>query len=496
MAAELKGKVIRGFAWNTAEKIASAVFQAWVVINIINRVAPEEYALKAILAPLVAIFNVFVDSGFSQALIRNRDATRTDYSSAFWFNIAVSAVLYVLLVGLSYPAARLFDMPDLVKFAPVFFLIIPVGALGLVQQTVLTREFDFRRISTIVFASNVVAGFVGVGLAFAGFGFWSIVGQRLAQPVVRSALYWIFGRWRPQMRFSMASIRGMFGFSSRLLGTDLLNNLYSNIPNFMIGSVHNPGTLGYYEQARSLRDVPVNSTMTAMQSVTFPALASIRDSDDKFASAVGRVVASIAFLMFPVMAGMIVVADEMFEVFIAPQWQPAVPFFRILCLAGFFSPLAVISSNILRTRSDGRAVLRVEIVKKTIATAILAATIPFGVVAVAWGVVGIAVSDAAVSFVAARRHSAYGFRALACDVLPAVGLTFVMAAAVWGIGLLLMPHVSSLAPKAAFAVVLGAKIVAGVGVYLGGAAVLRLEAFREFLEVVRKVAGKKGRELG
>jgi O-antigen/teichoic acid export membrane protein len=489
VAAELKGKVVRGFAWNAAEKIASALFQAWVVVNIINRIAPEEYALKAILAPLVAIFNVFVDSGFSAALIRNRDATRLDYSSAFWFNVAVSVGLYALLVGLSWPAARLFDMPGLVRFSPVFFLIIPAGALGLVQQTVLTREFDFRRISSIVFASNVVSGLLGVGLAFAGFGFWAIVWQRLAQPAVRSGLYWVFGSWRPQLRFSMSSIRGMFGFSSRLLGTDLLNNLYSNIPNFIIGRAAAPGTLGFFEQARSLRDVPVNSAMTAMQSVTFPALASIGDSAGKFSRAVGRVVGSVVFLMFPVMAGMIVVADEMFGFFIDARWWPAVPFFRILCLAGFFSPLAVISSNILRSRSDGRAVLRAEIVKKAVATAVLASTIPFGVSAIAWGVAGIAASDAAVSFVAARRQSSYGFRSLARDALPVLGLTAVMAAAVWGVGVATAPLVASMSAKAAFGLTLGVKVVTGVSVYLGGAALLRLAAFGEFAALVRRVVG-------
>lgn len=489
--AELKGKVVRGFAWNVAEKLASALFQAWVTINIINRILPEEYALKGILAPLVAIFNVFVDSGFSQALIRNKNATQTDYSSAFWFNIAIAAGVYALLVGLSYPAARIFGMPDLVRFAPVFFLVIPAGALGLIQQTVLTKEFDFRRISTIFFVSNVGSGLIAVALAFGGLGFWAIVGQRVAQPAIRSALLWIFGKWRPEARFSSASIRSMFGFSSRLLGTDLLNNLYTNIPNFLIGRIHPRGTLGFYEQARSLRDHALNDTMSAMQSVTFPALAQIREDDGKFSLAVGRVVGSTVFLMFPMMAGLTVVADELFGVFIKAHWQPAIPFFRILCLGGFATPLAVLSSNILRSRSDGRDVLRAEIIKKVVATVILVATIPLGVVAIAWGVVGIAFSDAVVSFAFARRQSTYGFRALARDVLPTLGLTLVMAAAVWYAGSVMTPLVGTLlTPKAAFGVILVAKIVIGIAVYLGGAALLHLDAFGEFTEIVRKVTGK------
>jgi O-antigen/teichoic acid export membrane protein len=327
-----------------------------------------------------------------------------------------------------------------------------------------------------------------------GFGFWAIVGQRVSQTALRSILFWVFGRWKPRGRFSGASIRSMFGFSSRLLGTDLLNNVFGNIPNFIIPRIYTSGALGLYEQARSLRDVPVVSTMTAMQSVTFPALAEIRGDDAKFARSVGRVVGSIAFLMFPIMAGLVLVADEIFGIFIKAQWYPSIPFFRILCLAGFFTPLAVISSNILRTRSDGRDVLRAEIVKKVFAAAILAVTIPLGVVEIAWGVVAIAFTDAVVSFTAARRQSSYGFRALAHDVLPVLGLTLVMAAAVLGVAQVL-PSVASPAGsfssvKLALGMLLGIKIVTGVAVYTLGAALLRLEAFGEFKELLKKITGK------
>lgn len=274
MSAELKGKVVRGFAWIVAEKVASALFQAWVAINVANRLFPEDVALKAILAAFVVAFNSFVDSGFSSALIRKKSPDAIDFSSVFWFNGAIAIVVYVLLVVLSYPAAHILDMPRLVELAPVFYLVVPLGAMSLVQQTVLTREFDFRRLSAITFASNLGSGLIAVGAAFAGFGVWAIVWQRVAQTAIRSLLLWIFGHWKPQARFSGSSIRKMFGYSSRLLCTDFLNNLYNSIPNFIIGHIHS-GTLGHFDQARSLRDQPVNATMYAMQSVTFPALAQV-----------------------------------------------------------------------------------------------------------------------------------------------------------------------------------------------------------------------------
>ncbi len=474
---ELKGKVVRGFAWNVGERVASALFGAWVVINVTNRLQPFETAPIAILAAFVAIFNSFVDSGFSQALIRKQAPTGADFSSAFWFNAGMAMVVYGLLMALSHPTAQILKMPEIVHLAPVFFLVVPVAALGIIQQTILTREFDFRTLSVITFAATVVSGVLAVVLAVNGFGVWALVAQRVTQTSVRSLLLWILGRFRPALQFSTEAIRRMFAYSSRLLGTDLLNNIYNSLPQFIIGHIH-AGTLGNYDTARKVRDLPVVSAMNAMQSVTFPALARLEGDEKKFAGSVSRVVGSIVFLMFPMMAGLIVVSADFFGVFLAPQWQGAVPFFRVLCLAGFATPLATISANILRTRSDGKAVLRAEIIKKVFATVILAVTIPFGPMAIAWGVVGIAFADAFVSFATARRLSAYGLRALARDVLPVLALTAVMVAGAWGVGLL--------AAALPIPIILTLKILTGIFIYTSGAAIFRFPALAELSGFLKK----------
>ncbi len=482
MAAELKSKVVRGFAWNAAEKIASALIAFYVSIKILNRVSPDDYAIYAILVAFVAVFNTFVDSGFSQALIRKKEPTQGDFASAFWFNIAISAVIYGLLVGLSYPAASLFGMPELVKLAPVYYIVVPLWALSIIQNTVLARRFDFRRISAITFISIVVAGAVAVVLAVKGYGVWALVWQRIVQLGLKAVLLWLFGRWKPSARFSGASIREMGGYSSRILATDLINNIYSKIPQFAIGGRVDDTTLGYYDNASKLRDLPVTSTMNAMQAVTFPALANLKEDDCKFAAGVGKVVSSIVFIMFPMMAGLILVVADFFKLFLDPEWQGSVPFFQILALTGMMTPVAVISNNIMKARSDGRAVVKAEIVKKIFATAILAGTIPFGAIPIAWGMVGIAFADMAVSFSIGKRYCDYGAGRLLRDVFPVLGLTAVMAAAVWGLGALIAAWPLWL--------VLAVKILAGAVVYFAGAALLRLEGFREFMEVLKKITGK------
>lgn len=473
--------MVRGFAWNSAEKIASALFQIYVSIKVINRILPDDYSVFAILLAFTAVFNSFVDSGFSQALIRKTNPSQNDFSSAFWFNTGVSVVIYGLLVALSYPAAGIFGMPELTVFAPVYYLVVPLGALNIIQQTVLVRSFDFRRLSSVTFASTVGSGIMAVLLAVNGWGVWALIWQRISQVAIRGVLLWFFGGWKPSARFSAVSIRGMAGYSLRILATDLINAVYNNVPQFIIGRVDR-GALGYYDQARKLKDLPVKSTMDAMQAVTFPALSNLKDDDCKFAGSVGKVVSSIVFIMFPMVAGLIVVAADFFELFLKPDWFGAVPFFRILALTGMFVPVAIIFHNVMKSRSDGRAVMKSEIIKKVLATVIFAATIPFGAVAITWGMVSIAFTDLAVSFSMGKRYCDYGARRLAHDTFPAFGLALVMAAAVWGLGLLLTGWPLWL--------VLAVKVSVGIAVYMGGAALLRLDGFGEFIAVVRKIAGR------
>ncbi|MDR0907269.1 MAG: lipopolysaccharide biosynthesis protein [Rikenellaceae bacterium] len=479
---ELKNKVVRGFTWSIAEKIASALFQVFVSIKLLNRIAPADYGVWAILIALLAVFNAFVDSGFSQALIRKPKPTERDFSSVFYFNIAISAVVYALLVGLAYPASRLLEMPTLVALAPIIYLVVPLGALGIIQRTVMTREFSFGKLSGIGFASTIVAGVVAIAMAEGGCGVWSLVGQRLALSSVTTVLIWFYGRWRPRAGFSAGAIRGMFGYSSRLLATDMINNLYSKIPQFVIGGSIDKATLGLYDTAQKIKDMPLSATMSSMQTVTFPALANLAGNDRKFADGVGQVVSSIAFVIYPVMVGLIAVAPDFFELFVRAEWQRAIPFFQILCLVGLFLPITTISHNAMKARSNGSVVVRTEVAKKVLATVILVGTIPFGAIAIAWGQVGIALTDMVVSFGASRRYSGYGFGRLVRDMMPVLALTAVMFVVVWGVGLL--------AGSFALWLQLVLKIVTGVVVYFSGAALFRLAAFAEFTQILRKIAGR------
>ena len=473
---ELRTKVIRGFGWTVAEKIGSALFQIVVSIVVINRIVPDDTMMVAIIAALIAVLNTFVDSGFSQTLIRRLDSTERDFSSVFFFNMGVALALYVVLLALSPYIARLYDVPMLACIGPVMFLLIPLNALCIIQQTILFKKFDFRRTSSVNLGANIAGGVVAMGLAVAGAGVWALVGQRLITLCVKAVVLWFSTGWRPRVReFSGDSIRGMYRFSCKLFATDLINNTYNNLPTLFMGKLFQ-GDLGFYNQAQKLKDTPVVALTNTVNSVGLPALSNL--ADEKYTEGVRKLTQMLAFVIFPVMTGLVATAADIFGLLIKPIWHPAVPLFEILCLMGLFSPLAVLFNNSMKARSNGSVIVRVEIIKKIFVTVILAVTIPLGATIIAWGQVAVALFDMCINFGANQRYSGYRWRALVADVLPVVLLCGVMYASVWGVGVAMA--------DVGVGVRLGAEILTGIVTYIVGAWVFRLPQWREVMKTLNR----------
>lgn len=465
-------------AWSIGEKIGTMLLQAGVSILVLRHLTPDDLGAWGILTAIAAVALIVVDSGFSQALIRRENPAPGEYKAAFLFNVRISVVLYLGLTALSPAIARFYGMPAIATVAPVFFLLLPINALCVIQNTMLTRRMLFAPMSKIVFASSVASGAVAVALAVSGCGLWSFAGQRVAAMAVRTALMWRCSDWRPTAPREPGALRRMAPYSLSLMATDLIATLYNKIPQFFLGRLYPSSVLGYFDQAQKLKDLPVASTMQSVQAVTFPALSQIGDCPAKLAESYRQVVMTVAYAMFPVVAGLAAVAGDFFELFLGPKWMPTVPYFRILCLTGLFYPIATVACNVLKVRSDGRIVVRLEIVKKIVMTAVFAATIPRSVTAVAWGLVAIAFGELAINFAATTRFTTLAFGRFLRTLLPVALATAAMYLAVWAVG--------RWVGEADAWLRLTAKIAAGAAVYWGLSAAFRLEAYREAVALVRR----------
>ncbi len=485
MKTELKQRVVAGAEWTMGEKVASALFQFVVRILVLRMLLPDDLKVVALLLAFASVALVIVDSGFSQMLVRKPLPADADYLAVFRFNLFAALLLYGLLTASAPFVARYYAIPELARLAPLFYLMIPLNALCVIQQTICARRFRFALLSQATFAAQVVGGTAAVLLVYAGCGVWSLVWQQVLLMGVRAAILWRFGSWKPRRASGkLAALRAMAPYSTSLLVTDLVTAFYSKVPQFFLGKLYPDATLGYYDQAVKLKELPVQSAMLSVQQVTFPALTRIAGDQAKFAESYRQLRAVVAYGIYPVLAGMAAVAHDLFAVLLGEQWMPTVPLFEVLCLAGLFAPSTMIAYNVLKVKADGRTIIRLEVLKKGMMTLLLALSIPRSVEAVVWALVVSAAFDRLVNGSVALRLSGLSFRRLERSLLPVAAVTAVMYGVVRCVPLLL--------PEATF-VRLATEIIVGVAVYVGLSLLFRLEAFREIAAMLRRQLAEKRR---
>lgn len=479
---KLTERVASGVAWSIAEKVGSALLQAVVSIVVANRIMPMDMGIIAVLTVFTTISQVVVDGGFSQALIRKANPTQGDYKAVFRFNIIFSCLLYVLLTAIAPLVARFYGWPLLADVAPVLFLLLPLNALCVIQNTIMVREFRFAQLSTINFLSSLISGIIAITMAIAGMGIWSLVGQRVSMMATKAMLLWWRSEWRPRRIDTRGRLREMAPFSLRLMATDIVAALYSNIAYPFIGKIYSGAVLGQYNQAYKLVQMPL-SAMQSIQSVTFPALSRISDEKEKFSKSCQLVIMMTAAIMFPIMAGLIATAEDIYTLLLKPDWHPAIPYFRILCCIGFFYPIQMITYNILKVKSDGAIILKLEIAKRVATTIILILTILHSVMAVAWGMVAATTFEMSLNALASRRYTSLGITGLCRTLLPITVLTATMYGAVMITGYFMVD--CSVAAR------LFVKIAVGVAAYIVGGLTFRLESFSEGVSLVKRFIQKE-----
>ncbi len=480
---ELGKRVASGVAWSISEKIGSALLQIVVSIVVANRVMPIDMGIIAVLAVFTALAQVVVDSGFSQTLIRKSNPDQSDFNAVFRFNIISSLALYIILTAIAPFVADFYGWPMLAKVAPVLFLLLPLNALCVIQNTIMVREFRFAQLSTILLSSSVISGLLAIAMALAGFGIWSLVGQRVSLMATKAILLWWRSPWRPKRVKCSESLHQMAPYSLRLIGTDMITALYNNVAQLFIGTIYSGNALGYFNQAQKLKDMPVNSTMQSIQSVTFPALSKISNDEEKFVVGYKRVMMITAFIIFPIMAGLIATAEQFYTLLLKAEWYPAIPYFRTLCLIGLFYPMAAIAYNVLKVKSDGSIILRLEIAKKVIMTIIFAITIPWSVEAIAWGLVIMSICEMALNLAATKRYTKCSVYSLIKTILPVAILTVAMYLIVMITG----ATVADLGVAASLII----KICTGIIFYILAAWLTRMQAFDEVREIAKQFLANK-----
>lgn len=379
MADSIKSKAISGLIWSAVERFSVQGIQFFIGIIMARLLIPADYGMIAMLAIFMAISQSFVDSGFSSALIQKKDRSEVDYSTVFYFNIGVAVLLYVILFFSAPFIASFYNLPQLSLITRVLSINLIVNSLAVVQRTKLTVQVDFKTQAKATLAAVVLSGGCGIWLAYNGFGVWSLVFQSIANACLNTLLLFVYTQWRPRWVFSVQSFNSLFFFGSKVLISGMIHTVYSNLYTLTIGRFFTASSLGYFTRADQLAQFPSGNIASVLSRVTLPILSSIQDDDARLHQIYRKYLCVSTYVVFPLMVGIAALGKPLIHFLLGDNWNGAVLLLQILCFAWIWDPVCNINVNLLYVKGRSDLVLRLEIVKKTIAIAILFCSLPFGV---------------------------------------------------------------------------------------------------------------------
>lgn len=366
MSESLKNKIVKGTVWSSLDAFLGQGITFLVGLVLARLLSPEEYGLIAIITIFISVFNSIVDSGFSNALIRKQDATEVDYNTVFYTNLVISAVLSTALFFGAPLIADFFARPQLTPLTQAMSSIVVINAFSIVQNIRLTKNIDFKTKTKVSLIASIVSGVVGIAMAFGGFGVWSLVAQQISRQLLNSVFLWIFNKWLPRLIFSWKSFKEMFDFGWKLLVSGLINTLWTEIYQVVIGKFYQPQTLGQYTRAQQFSSIFSSNLTSIIQRVSYPVLSQLQDDKERLKSGYKRIIKITMLVSFVLMLGLAAIAKPMILVLIGDKWLPAVPFLQILCFNMMLYPLHSINLNMLQVQGRSDLCLKLEIVKKFI----------------------------------------------------------------------------------------------------------------------------------
>ena len=474
MIDSLRNKTLSGSFWSLADNLAGSGITFLVGLVLARLLTPQEYGVIGIIMIFIAVFNSIVDSGFSNALIRKNDADDTDYNTVFFFNLLISVLLFFVLYFSANAISSYFNIPILVHVTIVMASIVIIKAFAIIQRTLLVKNIDFKTQMKVSLIASIVSGIVGIGMAVMGYGVWSLVGQQVSRQLMNSVFLWIFNKWRPRLTVSGKSFRELFGFGWKLLVSGLIDTIWKQIYQVVIGKCYSAETLGHYTRAEQFNQIFSSNLTAVVHRVSYPALSKIQDEKERLKQAYRKVIKTTMLVTFPCMLGLAAVARPMILVLIGEQWLPCVPYLQIICFSGMLYPLHALNLNMLQVKGRSDVYLILEIVKKTIAVG----PILLGIfINIYWMLIG-SVFTGFIAYYLNGHYSGreidYPCREQVLDIMPTFLISLSMAAVVFAMSYL---NISAF-------VIFPLQLIVGFGIMIGLCEMLKLNEYQELKSVL------------
>lgn len=349
----LKERTAKGLMWGAINNMTSQLLMALIGIILGRLLTPADYGMVGMLAIFTAITGSLQESGFTAALTNLKEATHREYNAVFWTSTGISILLYLVLYISAPLIADYFHQPGLIPLSRLVFASLLLAGIGIAHAAYMFRNMMNREKAITGFFALVGSGIIGITLALNGYSYWSLAWQQFAYICIINIGRLYYVRWKPSFHIDLSPIREMIGFSSKILITNIINQVNNNILSFIFGRLFTAGAVGNYTQAAKWNTMGHSLISGTMQQVAQPVLASINEEENRQLNVFRKMLRFTAFLSMPAMLGLAFIADFI-VVLLGEQWTDSVPLLRMLCISGAFLPIHTLYQNLFIShgRSD------------------------------------------------------------------------------------------------------------------------------------------------
>lgn len=477
----IKNEVISSLIWKFLERIGTQGVQFIVSIILARLLLPSDYGVVSMILVFTAIANVFIQTGFSTSLIQKKDSDELDFSSVFYISLLIAAICYVILFFAAPIIASFYNMPAITSILRVISLTLFFGAINSVQNAKIAKEMKFKKLFLSSLVAILISGATGVLMAYKGFGPWALVGQQIANSIATTIILWFTSGWQPKLMFSINRVKSLLSYGWKILCSALLDTIYQNIYNLVIGKFYSSSTLGNYNKGEQFPKLIAVNVDGAISSVMLPAYSKQQDRKDKLKKMVRRSIVTSSLLLFPMMFGLAAVAETVVKVLLTENWLGCVPFMQLLCIVYALYPINTANLQVIKALGKSDYFLKLEIIKKIIGLIVLIVTLPFGVLQMAIGQVLVAILSTFINAFPNRKLLNYNYFEQIKDLFPSLIISIIMFIIVYSFNFINLNMY----------ILLFIQILVGVIIYFGLAYIFKLESLNYMIEILKSFSKKK-----
>ncbi|MGY3055264.1 teichuronic acid exporter [Pedobacter sp. UYEF25] len=427
----LRKQAVSGMIWTYTQQFSTQILAFGVSVVLARLLSPAEFGLIGMLAIFMGIGNALVEGGLTSSLIRSKEVTEKDYSTVFVFNLIGSIIIYGIIY-LSAPwISDFYKQPKLTGITRVYALTFIFSAFGTVQNTILSRELKFKKQALISLPALIIGSLVGLVLAYLGYGVWALVYYALVNSLFTTLILWISSNWKPTLSFEKKLFDIHFHYGYKLTLSSVLDTIFTNAYQIVIGRFYSAAQVGFYTRANSLMMLPVGNVSTALNKVIFPLFAKVQDDLPRFRTAYKQIMQIVLFVITPIIVIMAIEAKPLVIFLFTEKWLPIVPIFQIICFTGILYPIHLYNLLVLQVTGRTDLFLKLEIVKKIILSIIIFVSFFYGFYALLWGQLLFSIIALLINTYFAGKMLDYKIGQQVADILPIFALAILMGVAVY-----------------------------------------------------------------